>query len=258
MFGTIVYMTSVGVDLERDREWNEFYDEWVEVFTNQVPGTHRGSRWRVLHGLVGANERVPQPERPMYLAFEEYGRVDEFILSRSWRQRKNWEPRVRSFDPWLRHLHDYATLNLERIGGSRGVAADTKPPSWLLCRIWTIEPDSLEEFERWKTSEVEPLIAEKLRVASWDRYVALLAQLHRYGGPSGELVIPQRHHIEDGGRLCYVDLYGLSRAPTQESDLLAVISTATDTTWGGVVSDMQDVVAERLLSIERGEEAVRS
>ncbi|MCU1488883.1 MAG: hypothetical protein JWM85_288 [Acidimicrobiaceae bacterium] len=249
MLNPVVYMTSVQVEPEEDAGWNEFYDDWVRVFTTQVPGTVRGSRWAVEDGRLGGHEVLPGA-RPCYLAFEEYRRVDEFILSRSWRKESHWEPRVASFGPWFRHLSDYATLNLQSISSridapDRGGDLATR----VLCRLWTVDPVALEEFERWRAATVEPLVERSAPVLAAHRYVALLAQLHRHGGEQGELVIPQRHHFEEGGRLCYVDVYELGEGGI-DPGLLDALQTATDE-WSEVVADRQDVLAKRLLLVER-------
>ena len=246
MLNPVVYMTSVQVAAEQEVLWNEFYDEWVDVFTREVPGTVRGSRWQVYDGRLAGQDPLPSSSRPMYLAFEEYRRVDEFILSRSWRKQEHWEHRVNSFGPWFKHLSDYATLNLQGIGpGSYAKELGRH----LLCRIWTIPPEQLEAFEQWRLETIVPMISRGAPGATEQRYVALLAQLHRHGGAPGELVIPQRHHFEDGGRLCYVDLYELP-GDDVAPEFLDELQSATDS-WGELVADRQDVLARRLLLVER-------
>ena len=177
-------MTSVRVRGTVDEAWNRFYDDWVTTFTAEVPGTRRGSRWRVTSELVDGNEQVPVREWPMYLAFEEYDRLDEFVLSRSWRKEAYWEPRVRSFDTWFKDLTDYATLNLQKLDRERGDLG-TVPPA-ILTSTWTVDPASLLEFQRWRTAGAEERATHALNHLAVHHYLAALAQLHRHGGPSGE------------------------------------------------------------------------
>jgi hypothetical protein len=122
----------------------------------------------------------------------------------------------------------------------------------VLCGQWTIDPADLPSFDAW----YEPAIVRGLDEAlpetiAVHRYVALLAQLHRYGGEDGELVIPSRHHVEDGGRLCYVtlvELEGLPDASRQAEVLRAVASGLAR--WDGVIQDRQEVFAERVRLVE--------
>jgi hypothetical protein len=246
----VLYMTSVRVRSTVDEAWNRFYDDWVTSFTEEVPGTSRGSRWRVTSGLVDGSERVPVAEWPMYLATEEYNRLDEFVLSRAWRKESYWEPRVRSFDPWFKDLSDYATLNLQKLDRERGDVGTV--PSAILASIWTVDPASLLEFQRWRSEGPEKRATSALRYLAVHHYLAALAQLHRHGGASGELVIPQRHHFEDGGRLCYVSIIELEELPTQahQTTILADLQAGMDE-WAGVVADRQDVFAERILVVDR-------
>jgi hypothetical protein len=186
----------------------------------------------------------------MYLATEEYNRLDEFVLSRAWRKETYWEPRVRSFAPWFKDLSDYATLNLQKLDRERGDLGSV--PSAILASTWTVDPTSLLEFQRWRTEGPEKRATHSLRHLAVHHYLAALAQLHRYGGPSGELVIPQRHHFEDGGRLCYVSIIELEELPTQahQTAILADLQAGMDE-WAGVVADRQDVFAERILVVDR-------
>lgn len=250
MLNEVLYMTSARVHGEVDEAWNRFYDDWVTTFTRQVPGTLRGSRWRVTAGLVDGQERVPPPGWPTYLAIQEYGRLDEFILSRSWRKEKHWEPRVRSFDPWFKDLEDYATLNLQKLDRERGEPGSLPPA--ILASIWTVDPARLVEFEEWRGAGPDRLAEESLRPIAAHRYLAALAQLHRHGGPNGELVIPQRHHFEDGGRLCYVSILELPALPPVDTQdgILAGLQSGMEM-WTGVVADRQDAFAERILAVGR-------
>lgn len=254
MLSPVLYMTSLRVASEQEELWNEFYDGWVRDFTREVPGTIRGSKWQVYEGRVGSVELVPDAAWPMYLAVQEYCRVDELVVSRFWRRNDYWAPRVRSFDPWFKHLTDYATLNLQDIAPPRSIASGPREipgelASHLLCRFWSVPPDRLEEFEQWRLQTVAPMIRERSCVMSEHRYVALLAQLHRHGGAEGELVVPHTFRIEEEGRLCYVDLYELSEDPVAPA-LLDDLQEASDS-WGGVLADRQDVLARRVLLVER-------
>ena len=245
----VLYMTSVRVRQEVDDGWNRFYDEWVQAFTSQVPGTKRGSRWRVTAGLADGVDALPPAGWPTYLAIQEYGRLDEFILSRAWRKEKQWEPRVRSFGPWFKDLEDYATLNLQEIGRPNGAPGTL--PTALLASMWTVDPARLLEFEAWRAAGPERGTA-RLQPLAHHHYLATLAQLHRHGGPSGELVIPQRHHFEDGGRLCYVSIWELSSLPSEpdQERILTDLQLGMEA-WSDVVADRQDTFAERILAVDR-------
>lgn len=65
-------------------------------------------------------------------------------------------------------------------------------------------------------------------------------------------MIPQRHHFEDGGRLCYVSMIELAELPTHahQTAILADLQAGMDE-WAGVVADRQDVFAERILVVDR-------
>jgi hypothetical protein len=244
-------MTSVRVADAAQTGWDDFYDDWVNVFVREVPATRRGARWRVTSGLAGGAEVLPVAGWPMYLATMEYDRLDQFILSRAWRRRPEWEPRVKSFKPWFPSLQDYATLNLLRVQrvGSDGPGV---PPA-VLSSIWSIDPAQLEGFDAWYESEVVDGFFQRLTGArSTSRYVAMLAQLHRSAGPDGELVIPRRFHFEDGGRLCYVALVELEALPdpaAQRATLAALNERLAR--WDGALEDRQEAFAERVLLVDR-------
>jgi hypothetical protein len=250
MLDEVLYMTSVRVRVEVDDAWNRFYADWVAAFTQQVPGTRRGSRWRVTAGLVAGIEQVPSTQWPMYLAIQEYRRLDEFVLSRSWRKERTWEPRVRSFDPWFKDLQDYATLNLQKLDQERGDPGGLPPA--ILASTWTVEPSGLLEFEEWRATGPEQTAVHALTPSATHHYLAALAQLHRHGGPAGELVIPQRHHFEDGGRLCYMSILELSALPSlaDQNALLIDLQSGIER-WSGIVADRQDTFAEQILAVDR-------
>lgn len=252
MLDPVLYMTSVRVDREVEPRWNAFYDDWIRTFVAQVPGSRRGTRWSVTAGMVGGALQIPEPERPVYLGLVEYARLDEFVLSRSWRKQAHWEPRVRSFDPWFRHLHDYATFNLIRVECSGGGPA---PPPALLSCTWTVDPARLQEFEAWQRDRLQPALGPLLEPTSVHRYLALLAQLHRHGGPQGELVIPQRHHFEDGQRLCYVLIHELSRLPDNETQRAALQLLGAELGhWSDALAHRQEAFAERILLVDRSDQ----
>lgn len=250
MLNEVLYMTSVRVRFSVDDAWNRFYDDWVTTFTREVPGTLRGSRWRVTSGLVAGEERLPPPGWPTYLALQEYGRLDEFVLSRSWRKQEHWEPRVRSFDPWFGNLEDYATLNLQKLDAQRGEPGEL--PEAILASIWTVDPEKVIEFERWRHEGPERMALRSLRPLAAHRYLAALAQLHRHGDAAGRLVIPQRHHFEDGGRLCYVTILELKQLPSarEQKAVLTELQRGMEA-WSGAVADRQDAFAERILAVDR-------
>jgi hypothetical protein len=247
----VVYMTSVRVDDATQPAWDAFYDDWVDVFVTQVPATRRGARWRVTAGLFDGQQPLPPRGWPMRLATMEYARLDEFVLSRTWRRAPEWEPRVRSFRPWFPNLQDYATLNLQSIG-KRILRDSAELGQAVFVSTWTIDPADLTTFDVAYEQSIVPRVLEGLpETIAVHRYVAVLAQLHRYGGADGNLVVPNHHHIEDGKRLCYATLFelaNLAEASVQERVLSEVQSRLSS--WQQVIADRQDVFAERMLVIE--------
>lgn len=244
----VLYLTSVRVDQAVEEAWNAFYDEWIRAAVSQVPHSRRGSRWRVAQGQVDGRLPIPEAERPVYLGIVEYPRLDEFVLSRAWRKQPHWEPRVRSFDPWLPHLHDYATFNLIRVESGAG-SADAQ--AMLVCSF-TIDPERLQEFEEWQRDHQLCALSHGLNLLGWHRYVALVAQVHRYAGEHGELVVPQRHHLEDGGRLSYVLLFELGHLPDQDTqrETLDRLGAGLDG-WAHTLGDRHEAFAERILLVNR-------
>jgi hypothetical protein len=248
----VIYMTSVRVRATAQPKWDAFYDDWVHTFVHDVPATRRGARWRVTAGLANGSARLPPDGWPTYLATMEYDRPDRFILSRAWRRRPEWQPRVDSFKPWFPVLEDYATLNLQCVERRQVSDAAAVPGQALLSQIWTIDSARLEEFDAFYGPEVLDGFLSALDGArSVGQYVALLAQLHRYGGPDGQLVIPQRHHIEDEGRLCYVTLCELDSLPTLTAQWETLERLAARLArWDQIIADRQEAFAERILLVE--------
>jgi uncharacterized protein YndB with AHSA1/START domain len=243
----VLYMTNVRVAEREAARWDPFYDEWTRVFTEIVPGCSRGSRWRVVSG-VSQREDMPVSGWPAFQAIFEHPRLDAFILSRNYRGLPEWQPRAHMFDPWFRSLRDYATLHLHKLATSDG--RGPLPPA-LLSTIWTIAEADLEGFERWYDAEVAGGFARVLGAGSVHRYFATLAHVHRYGDENGKLIIPQRHHFEDGGRLCYVTLFELARVPEPAAQRRALDDLGSLLArWEGVIADRQEAFVERQLVIE--------
>ena len=246
MIADLLYLTNVRVAAELRERWDEFYDVWTQAFAN-VPGCTRGSRWEVTEGAAAGVERLPHPEWPVFQAIWEHPALDDFIRSRTHRARPEWQPRARAFEPWFRRLKDYATLHLHCVArfGERG--GDELPPM-LLTMLWTIDAGAARAFARWYEGTLVPaLLAMPGGPRGAAHYVAALAHLHRYGDEAGKLVIPQRHHFEDGTRLVYTTLFHFDAVPDQATRrrLLDAIGTAL-APWPEV-GDRQEAFVKRLM-----------
>jgi uncharacterized protein YndB with AHSA1/START domain len=246
-----LYLTNVRVDAAVREEWDAFYDEWTRQFASEVPGCRRGSRWAMTEGIFGGNERLPEPGWPVFQAIFEHPRLDGFVLSRSYRAQPAYRSHHKSFDRWFRFLRDYATLHLQRIDRRGGDDASTLGAS-LLSTMWTIDQGAVAAFDPYYEREVLDGFAPTLDgLIGVHRYVATLAQLHRYGDENGNFVIPQRHHFEDGGRLVYVTLFELaSSLPSAAreralADLADRLARATDG-----LADRQEAFFDRLFVVE--------
>lgn len=246
-----LYLTNVRVDAAVREEWDAFYDDWTRQFASEVPGCRRGSRWAMTQGLFGGRERLPEAGWPVFQAIFEHPRLDGFVLSRSYRGQPAYRAHHKSFDRWFRYLRDYATLHLQRIDRRGGGDASTLGGS-LLSTMWTLDQGAVAAFDPYYEREVLDGFAPSLGgLVGVHRYVATLAQLHRYGDENGNFIIPQRHHFEDGGRLVYVTLFELEAAlaPAARERALADLGHRLDRAPEGL-ADRQEAFFDRLFVVE--------